>query len=67
MAREVMKDLHTKDMVAMTDVKVTCKISEAPLYAILDPIYAGSEGYINTILLFFSVKSSSRMYGTTAK
>ena len=29
-----MNDLNTKDMVAMTDVKVSCNISEALIYAI---------------------------------
>jgi len=28
----VMNDLNTKDMVAMTDVKVSCNISEALIY-----------------------------------
>ena len=46
-----MNALHTKDMVVMIDVKVTCKISEALLYAMLDLTeYVGLEGYINIIL-----------------
>ena len=44
-----MNVINTKDMVAMIDVKVTCKISEAPLY---ETEYVGFKSYINAILFF---------------